>query len=168
MHTWFQDPNPDGHRTPIVFHTNALQQGWIVEDEGDHFEVYYTPTERMRIGSDGSLSFGGPKPYVFKTREWAEFCAERLNSLDSAFGRGQWANVLDTSGNFYIGVTPANWSGGPTFQIRPPSQPKPVLTIDQEGRVTEFDLPYFLMGWLRITKAYRVWNKLMWGERGRA
>lgn len=157
-HAWF---DPD---TPIVFHTNSWQQGWIAEEVDDHWEVYYTPTERMRIGADGSLSFGGKPEYIFQTKEWAELCAKRLNSLDAAFGRGPRSMMLSSSGNLGIGTSPS-WNPM-LFEIRT-SPSKRVLSISEGGQLTHFDLPYFVMGWVRSTKAYRAWQTLMWGERGR-
>jgi hypothetical protein len=143
----------------IVFHTSSWQQGWIAEEVDDHWEVYYTPTERMRIGADGSLQFGGQPEYIFQTREWAQLCAERLNSLDTAFGRGPHTMRLSMTGGIGIGTT----SPSVMFEIRT-SPGKPVISIAEGGHLTHFDLPYFVMGWWRSTRAYAAWRVLMWGE----
>jgi hypothetical protein len=41
-HIWFSNPD-------------SWLQGWIAEQVDDHWEVYYTPTERMRIGANDRL-----------------------------------------------------------------------------------------------------------------
>lgn len=140
-------------------------EGWRVEEDGGRFEVYYHTHERMRIGADGSLSFGRPEGYWFNTREWAQLCAERLNSLDRAFGRGP-CFTLSGSGNFGIGFTsPSSWSDGTVFRIRPDVTNHTLIEIDKHGQITKFDLPAFFMAWWRGTTAHRAWRVLMWGEK---
>lgn len=156
-HRWF---NPEG---PIVFHTFNWSQGWMVEDEGDHFEVYYHTGEAMRLSADGVLSFGRPEGYIFQTREWAELCAKRLNSLDTAFGRGPATMRLSTTGNLGIGTT------SPAFKldVRGPKF-EPLVSISDGGRVTHVNMPALVGIWWRNTKAHRALVRLWWGERGRA
>ena len=46
--------------------------------------------ERMRLGADGTLSFGVPAPmksYEFLTREWAGACKHRMEEMDKAFSQ---------------------------------------------------------------------------------
>lgn len=159
-HNWYFSDQQD--ENSFVISTWA-QEGWRVEEDGGRFEVYYHTNERMRIGADGSLHFGPPAGYWFNTREWAELCAERLNSLDRAFYRGP-AFTLDTSGDFRLGVTPANWDGRAMFQIKANAS-HTLLEINSGGQVTKFDAPAFFMAWWRGTTAYRAWRVLMWGEK---
>lgn len=149
-HIWFSSAsNPD-----------SWSQGWIAEQVDDHWEVYYTPTERMRFGADGSLSIGGQPGYIFQTREWAELCAKRLNSLDTAFGRGPGTMRLTTTGNFAIGTT----APAMKLEVRGPKF-EPLVTIDQGGHVTQVNVPALTGIWWRGTTIYRAWRKLMWGEK---
>jgi hypothetical protein len=145
---------------PIIFHTNSWQQGWIAEEVDDHWEVYYTPTERMRIGADGSLSLGGKSEYIFQTREWAEMCARHLNSLDTAFGRGPATMRLSTTGSLGIGT----FSPAYKLEVRGPKF-EPLVTISDGGQVTQVNIPALTGIWWRGTTAYRAWRKLMWGEK---
>ena len=149
-HIWFSSPsNP-----------SSWSQGWIAEQVDDHWEVYYTPTERMRIGADGSLSFGGQPEYIFQTQEWAEMCARHLNSLDTAFGRGPTTMRLSTTGNIGIGTL------SPAFKldVRGPKF-EPLLSISDGGQVTHVNMPALAGIWWRSTTIYRAWRKLMWGEK---
>lgn len=145
---------------PIVFHTTSWQQGWIAEKVDDHWEVYYTPTERMRIGADGTPQFGGQPEYIFQTREWAELCAERLNSLDTALGRGPSTMRLSTAGNYGIGTA------SPAFklEVRGPKF-EPLVQVSHGGCVTHVNMPALVGIWWRGTTAHRMWRKLMWGEK---
>jgi hypothetical protein len=158
LHSW---RNAD---SPLVFSTSSWQQGWIAEQVDDHWEVYYTPTERMRIGADGSLSFGGQPEYIFQTKEWAQLCADRLNSLDTAFGRGPCSMMLSSSGNLGIGTTSSSFA----LEVRNGRSlnAESLLAIDQQGVVKHFNLPALFMIWWRSTTLHRLWSKLMWGERG--
>lgn len=165
MNTNFQFQN---HSETITWSSNFdpdtwTPEGWRVEEVGGRFEVYYHTNERMRFGADGSLSFGRPEVYWFNTREWAELCAKRLKSLDRAFGRGPDFK-LDISGDFRLGVTPANWDGRAMFQIKANAS-HTLLEINPGGQVTKFDAPAFFMAWWRGTTAYRAWRVLMWGEK---
>lgn len=160
-HNWYFADQQD--ENSFVISTWA-QEGWRVEEDGGRFEVYYHTNERMRIGADGSLSFGRPEGYWFNTREWAELCVKRLNSLDRAFGRYAPGLTLDTSGNFGIGITPSNWDNRSMFQIKANAS-HTLLEIDPAGQVTKFDAPAFFMAWWRGTTVYRAWRKLMWGEK---
>ena len=135
-------------------------QGWIAEQVDDHWEVYYTPREAMRLSADGMLSVGGAAGYIFQTQEWAEMCARHLNNLDTDFGRGPSKMLLSTIGNIGIGTT----SPSVLFKILA-SHSKQFISIDQGGQITHFDLPYFVMVWWRGTTIYRAWRKLMWGEK---
>lgn len=168
-HSWYQPPTHEGE--PIIFSTNGWQpEGWAVEEEDDHFEVYYHTNEVMRLSTDGMLSFSSRKGYVFQTREWAELCAKQLNRLDDAFGRGP-STLRLTSGNLGIGtLSPSRWldaEKSAIFRLHSPTPPKPVLTIGRDGTVRHFDLPYFVKVWLRGTWVYAAWKRLMWGERGK-
>lgn len=148
--TWSSNFDPDTW-TP---------EGWRVEENGGRFEVYYHTNERMRFGADGSLSFGRPEGYWFNTREWAELCAKRLNSLDRAFA----PRVSIQAGGLGIGLTStSNWSKA-MFQIKANAS-HTLLEIDPAGQVTKFDAPAFFMAWWRGTTAYRAWRVLMWGEK---
>lgn len=148
----------------LVFNIAEWQaDGWRVEEDGGRFEVYYHTNERMRLSADGMLSFGRPEGYWFNTREWAQLCAERLNSLDRAFGRGP-CFTLSGSGNFGIGFTASsNWAKA-MFEIKANAS-HVLLQIDDKGKVTKFDLPAFFMAWWRGTTAHRAWRVLMWGEK---
>ena len=159
-HNWYFADQQD--ENSFVISTWA-QEGWRVEEDGGRFEVYYHTNERMRLGADGTLSFGRPEGYWFNTREWAELCVKRLNSLDRAFGRYAPGLTLDTSGNFGIGITSAsNWAKS-MFEIRQAA--KPIVTMDQGGAITHLDLPALIGIWWRGTTTYRAWRKLMWGEK---
>lgn len=152
QHTWWVPGHIEGGSW-------VWQEGWKVEEDGGRFEVYCHTNERMRFGADGSLSFGPPAGYWFNTREWAELCADRLNSLDSAFGRAPSSMSLTTSGNFGIGAMSPQYK----FHVAG-QQAKPLVTIAQSGEMS-IDLPGIVGVWWRGTTAYRVWRKLMWGER---
>ena len=135
-------------------------EGWRVEEDGGRFEVYYHTNEAMRIDSDGSLSFGRPEGYWFNTREWAELCVERLNSLDRAFAPSV---SIHANGNFGIGFTTFTAWANSMREIR--QSAKPIVTMDHGGAITHLDLPALVGIWWRGTTAYRVWRKLMWGEK---
>lgn len=156
MHSWFKT---DG----AVIFSSEWSRGWRAERRGDRFAVYCHAGERLRIGSDGSMSFGDPEPYWFQSAEWAQLCADRLNSLDTAFGRGPYGMSLSTSGDITIGTA----SPGFSFEVRNGRgwEAEQLLAIDQQGVVKRFNLPALAMIWWRSTTLYRVWRKLMWGER---
>jgi len=156
-HNWFFADQQD--ENSFVISTWA-QEGWRVEEDGGRFEVYYHTNERMRIGADGSLSFGRPEGYWFNTREWAELCVKRLNSLDRAFAPSV---SIYAAGNFGIGITSASAWAKSTFEIRQAA--KPIVTMDHGGAITHLDLPALIGIWWRGTTAYRAWRKLMWGEK---
>ena len=161
QHSWFAPTQGE----PVVLSVGAWKgEGWRVEEDGGRFEVYYHTNERMRFGADGSLSFGRPEGYWFNTREWAELCKRRMESLDRAFGRYAPGLTLDTSGDFRLGVTPANRDGRAVFQIKANAS-HTLLEIDKHGQVTKFDLPAFFMAWWRGMTVYRAWRVLMWGEK---
>lgn len=157
-HNWYFADQQDENSFVI---STLAQEGWRVEEDDGRFEVYYHTNERMRLGADGTLYFGPPAGYWFNTREWAELCAKRLNSLDRAFGRAPASLTLSTSGNFGIGITSPSMS---MFEIKATAE-RVLLQIDHGGSVTKFDFPAFFMAWWRGTTAYRVWRKLMWGEK---
>lgn len=153
---WFA---PDA---PIVFHTNSWQQGWLAERVDDHWEVYYTPTERMRIGADGSLQFGGQPEYIFQTQEWAQLCADRLNSLDAAFGRGPNCMFIDTSGSLLIGATSPKLKLTTVFR----TSDKTLFVMDEKGAIIVFDIPQMILLWWKTTAVYKALKRLWYGERG--
>ena len=153
-HTWWMPGtiNSDG--------AWVFERGWMVEDEGDHFEVYYATSEAMRLGADGSLYVGRPAPYIFKTLEWAQLCADRLNSLDAAFGRTPANTVLYSSCNFGIGTTSPSYKlemRGINFE--------PIFTIDNNYRLTYVNVPFVVKLWLRSTLVWRGLKRLWYGER---
>lgn len=152
-HTWWMPGtiNSDG--------TWVFERGWMVEDEGDHFEVYYATHEAMRLGADGSLHIGKPAPYIFKTREWAQLCADRLNSLDRAFDRPPANTVLYSSGNVGVGTT------SPQYKFHISSGPTPIVTMDQNHTLTYVNVPYIVKVWLRSTAVWRGLKRLWYGER---
>lgn len=139
-------------------HTIWCANDWVVEPENGRFAVRYRTHEGMRLGADGSLQVGQPEPYWFNTREWAELCVRRLRSLDVAFGRS--GPFLNTAGSLMIG---SNFNGRQQFEFR--VGPKALVTIDQGGAVTRFDLPALVGIWWRSTAAYRAWRVLLWGEK---
>lgn len=153
QHTWWMPGRVEGGSW-------VWEEGWKVEEDDGRFEVYYHTHERMRFGADGSLSFGPPAGYWFNTREWAELCAERLNSLDRAFGRVPTSLTLAASGNFGIGTMSPQYK----FQVIG-EQAKPIVSVGPGGAVEQIDVPQIIAIWWRGTTAYRVWRKLMWGEK---
>lgn len=157
--THTQLPEPQSHDQPIVWSVGNWQaEGWTVEEDDGRFEVYYKTNEVMRLGADGSLFFGG-QSYWFTTREWADLCVERLNSLDRAFGNGPSIISLLWSGNLGIGTaSPFN-----KLEVRGPKF-EPLVAIGQSGHVTQFNLPALFMIWWRGTRVYAAWRVLMWGE----
>lgn len=166
-HNWHMPGRVDGEA--IVWSTHGdpyswTPEGWRVEEDDGRFEVYYHTNEAMRLGADGSLSIGQPEGYWFTTREWAELCAERLNSLDRAFGRGPSTMSFTTTGNFGIGIGTQSPMQPLMFEIKANAS-HVLMQIEQNGQVTKFDLPAFAMAWWRGTKAYRAWRVLMWGEK---
>lgn len=157
-HMWFSDPQSMSFSSPSNPYIWA--QGWIAEQVDDHWEVYYTPREAMRLSADGMLSIGGADGYIFQTQEWAELCAKHLNSLDTAFGRGPATMLLSTTGNLGIGTT------SPAFklEVRGPKF-EPLVSISDGGQVTHVNMPALAGIWWRGTTIYRAWRKLMWGEK---
>lgn len=153
-HSWWVPGtiNSDGSWT--------FERGWMVEDEGDHFEVYYATHEAMRLGGDGSLYVGRPEPYIFKTREWAQLCADRLNSLDRAFNRPPANFILSSSGNVGIGTMSPSYK----FEVRGTNF-EPIFTIDNNYRLTHVNVPFVVKLWLRNTTAWRMLKRLWYGER---
>lgn len=147
-HMWFSNSS-----TPY-----SWSQGWISEQVDDHWEVYHTPREAMRLSADGMLSIGGADGYIFQTREWAQLCADRLNSLDTAFGRGPATMLI--YGGLGIGTS------SPAFklEVRGPKF-EPLVQISNGGQVTHVNMPALAGIWWRGTTAYRVWRKLMWGQK---
>ena len=158
-HAWFADPQP--HDQPIVWSVGNWQaEGWTVEEEAGRFEVYYKTSEVMRLGADGSLSFGR-QSYWFTTREWADLCVERLKSLDRAFGKDPSIMSLSSGGNFGIGIrtlSPFN-----KLEVRGPKF-EPLVTMDQGGHITQLNMPALFMIWWRGTRVYAAWRVLLWGE----
>jgi hypothetical protein len=153
QHTWWMPGRIEGGSW-------VFEEGWKVEEDGGRFEVCYHTHERMRFGADGSLSLGRPEGYWFNTREWAQLCAERLNSLDRAFAPGVSINA---TGNLMIGLNTASQWAKSTFEFR--QSGKSIVTLGQGGGITHLDLPALVGIWWRGTTAYRAWRKLMWGER---
>ena len=154
---WMPGRVEDGR---IVWRTDGGDYGWRVDPVDDGFEVSYHTNEVMRLGADGSLHVGKPKPYKFRTREWAELCVARLKSLDRAFGRLPAAMSLNTTGSLYLGTT----SPAMKLEVRGPKF-EPLVTIDQGGHVTQVNVPALTGIWWRGTTAYRAWRRLMWGEK---
>lgn len=144
-----------------IYWTTSSYEGWEVEERDGRYAVFYETNEVMRLSADGVLSFGKPEPYWFKTLEWALLCKQRLQSLDSAFGMRPVAMSLTTSGNLGIGTTSTHLK---MLEVRT-TPTKTIISIDDSGNLTHFDLPYFLIGWWRNTSVYRAWRKLMWGEK---
>jgi hypothetical protein len=144
-----------------IYWTASNHEGWQVEKREGRYAVYYHTNEVMRLSADGVLSFGEAEPYWFKTLEWALLCKQRLQSLDRAFNRHPSMSFsLGVSGNVGIGTS----SNTKMFEIRL-GPTTPVISIEQDGRLSHIDLPYFFMGWWRNTIVYRAWRKLMWGEK---
>jgi hypothetical protein len=160
-HLWYDPEN--NQDAPIVWSINSYQSGWAAEQRGDRWAVCYQTNEVMRLGADGALSIGQSEPYWFTTREWAELCAARLNSLDTAFGRGPDTMFLNSAGCLGIGTS----SPAFRFEIRNGQgwEAQTLVAIDQQGVVKRFNLPALAMIWWRSTTAYRVWRVLMWGEK---
>ena len=155
-HNWYFADQQD--KDSFVF--MWAQNQWRVEEDDGRFEVYYHTNEVMRLGADGSFGIGRPEGYFFTTREWAQLCADRLNSLDTAFGRGPGTMLLSTTGNLSIGTT----SPAMKLEVRG-SKFEPLVTIDQGGHVTQVNVPALTGIWWRGTTIYRAWRKLMWGEK---
>ena len=159
-HFWHQE-----FEQPVGWSTQSdkftwTPEGWRVKEDDGQFEVYYHTGEVMRIGSDGSLFIGQADGYFFTTREWAQFCADRLNSLDTAFGRGPATMRLSTTGNIGIG------SSSPSFKLDVRgTKSEPLVTMDQGGHVTYVNMPVLLGIWWRGTNIHRALRKLMWGEK---
>ena len=137
---------------------------WEVDKEGDEFAVNFNTNEVMRLGSDGSLYVGKLTPYMFKTREWAQFCADRLNSLDRAFGK-QTSGFSITGGNLGIGTSTVQHTFYYSVQSRQDSAPVPILTTDNHNRLTYVNVPYIVGVWLRSTTVWRGLKRLWYGER---
>lgn len=152
-HNWWMPGTIDSDGSVI------FERGWMVEDEGDHFEVYYATSEAMRLGADGNLYVGRPAPYIFKTREWAQMCADRLNSLDRAFGRSPANVVLYSTGSIGIGTT------SPQYKLYVSGGPTPIVTMDQNHTLTYVNVPYIVKVWLRSTALWRGLKQLWYGER---
>lgn len=155
QHSWYS-PNQE----PIVWSVGDWRnEGWTIEKDNGRYEVYYRTNEAMRLSADGVLSWGR-KSYWFNTLEWAELCVKRLESLDRAFGRYASGITLDTSGNFGIGTS------SPAYKFVVTGQnSEPLVSMDQGGRITHFNLPKLFMIWWRSTRVYAAWRVLMWGER---
>lgn len=156
-HNWYFADQQDADSFVI---STWAQEGWRVEEDGGRFEVYYHTNEVMRLGADGSLYFGPPANYWFNTREWAQLCADRLNSLDAAFGRRPSGMRLYTTGDLGIGTT----TPAMKLEVRGPKF-EPLVTVNQGGQVTHVNMPALTGIWWRSTTIYRVWRKLMWGEK---
>ena len=63
---------------------------WEVNKRKGKYYCDQISNERMRLGADGSLSFGVPAPmksYEFLTREWAKVCKNRMEEMDKDFGQ---------------------------------------------------------------------------------
>lgn len=134
---------------------------WEVEEEGDEFAVYFNTNEVMRLGSDGSLHIGKPAPYMFKTREWAQLCADRLNSLDRALGR-QPSGFTISGGNIGIGTTAPHHM---FYVMKDTQYTVPIITVDQHNTLTYVNVPYIVKLWLHSTAVWRGLKRLWYGER---
>lgn len=137
----------------VTWFADWQAEGWKVEADEGRYEVYYHTHEAMRLGADGSLGIGRPEGYWFNTLEWARLCAERLNSLERAF-------MPSTTYTLGVGNAPSN-----QWQFR--AGPKPLITVDQGGQVTQFDLPEMVKIWFKTTWVPKAWNRLLWGEKGK-
>lgn len=149
-----------GRDCPIRTDTHVWYSNpqWEVDEDGDEFAVSFHTNEVMRLGSDGSLHIGKPKPYMFKTREWAQLCADRLNSLDRAFDTTP-SSLVFYGGNLGIGTT------SPQYRFHVSSGPTPIVTIDQNHTLTYVNVPYIVKVWLRSTALWRGLKRLWYGER---
>lgn len=140
--------------------------GWSVTPEGGRFAVRKISNERMRIGADGSLSFGDPEPYWFNTREWAELCKQSMERLDDwehrrKFGFSTIGSLISAQGHLTSSI-------GQLTMTRIALQNKPVLVIDHNREVVKFDIPALVMIWLKTTWIPKAWNHLMWGIKGKS
>lgn len=150
--------------TEPVYWTWGQDEGWMTEQRDGRWAVFYKTNAVMTLSAAGILGVGDPEPFWFATKEWADFCVERLISLDAAFGRDSGPGIrLTTTGNLGIGIT----STGSKLDVRyrfGANNAKPLITVD-DGGLKQIDVPELVAIWWRGTTAYRAWRKLMWGEK---
>lgn len=141
-------------------------EGWAVSPEGGRFAVRKVSNERMRIGSDGSLSFGESEPYWFNTREWAELCKRSMERFDQIEHERKWGASVSTATwdvQYRLTGTGRSMMTFTRFDL----ENKPILVIDHNRDVIKLDVPAIIYLWLKTTWIPKAWKALMWGEKGK-
>lgn len=143
------------------FFISTLNGNWQASEEDGRWAVSEQTNEVMRISSDGTLQLG-KKIYWFSTREWAELCANRLNTMDVAVrGRGQTISWVNSGFNLGIGTTAP--AAKFVFMV---NNAREVVRMSHSGELEKFDLPYFVWSWIRGSALTKFLKRLWYGDKG--